>query len=196
MARGFADRLIPLEGTVSHSHGPGGGHSHEGTAFTTWLDMDLASAQALAVGEALGRLAPEHEAGFRQRLTALEQDLAALDARLQALGRGVGDRPLLFSHPVYQYLIRAYGLNGRSVNWEPNQPPTPAAWRELQELLAEHPASLMIWESEPLAETVRGLKNIGIDSVVFQTCANRPAAGDFISAMAENIASLEAYLSH
>ena len=39
------DRLIPLEDTVAHQHGPEGEHSHQGTAFTTWLDPKLAIAQ-------------------------------------------------------------------------------------------------------------------------------------------------------
>ena len=38
----LADQLIPVHDTVTHSHGPGGDHSHQGAAFTTWLDMDFA----------------------------------------------------------------------------------------------------------------------------------------------------------
>ena len=42
----FRDRYIQVDGAATHSHGPNGDHSHAGTAFTTWLDLELAHAQA------------------------------------------------------------------------------------------------------------------------------------------------------
>ena len=57
----ISDRLIPLEDSVQHQHGPEGEHSHEGTAFTTWLDPQLAIAQAEVVTSALVELVPSDE---------------------------------------------------------------------------------------------------------------------------------------
>ena len=42
----FADRLVPVEKAVTHSHGPEGEHVHGEVAFTTWLDPTLAIEQA------------------------------------------------------------------------------------------------------------------------------------------------------
>ncbi len=187
----LADSLIPVDDSVTHSHGPGGDHSHQGTAFTTWLDMELAVGQARAVFDALVRLRPENETDFRERLTELEKDLGGLDTRLKVVAERVGDQPLLFSHPVYQYLVRGYGLNGRSVHWEPDEIPGDDQWRELFELLGAHNAGWMIWEDEPLPEAASLLESMGIESLVFRPCGNRPAEGSLLSVMLENVATLE-----
>ena len=99
-------------------------------------------------------------------------------------------RPLVGSHPVYQYLARRYSLNLLSVHWEPDELPSEQAMRELRELLETHPAKWMLWEGEPLAETVRALAELGIESVVFDPCGNVPDAGDYLSVMRRNAANL------
>jgi zinc transport system substrate-binding protein len=99
---------------------------------------------------------------------------------------------MLFSHPVYQYLQRRYDIDGQSVHWEPDQEPTTSAWIALQQISTTHPASIMIWEDEPLAATADRLSDAGIRTVVFRTLAVRPDEGDYLSTMranAERIAS-------
>jgi zinc transport system substrate-binding protein len=147
--------------------------------------------QARAVFEALVRLLPDDESAFRERLLDLEEDLLALDKGLQAVAARIGDRPLLFSHPVYQYFERRYDLNGRSLHWEPQELPDDAEWRELSNRLAGHAAAWMIWEGEPHPEIVSRLERMGIRSLVFQPCANRPAQGDLLSVMQDNLRTLE-----
>jgi len=188
----LAAQLLPLEEKVTHSHGPEGAHEHGGWAFTTWLDPTLAAQQAQAVAAALIELRPEHHVAINERLGALEVDLGALDSRLGAAAEAVGDTPLVFSHPVYQYLVRRYGLNGAEVHWEPDEAPDGHAWDHLEELLESHPAKWMLWEGEPLEETVAGLAEIGVDSVVFDPCGNRPEDGDYLAVMTANAAALEA----
>jgi len=187
----LADKLIPLDDAVTHTHGPTGDHSHSGDAFTTWLDMELAIAQSRAVFNSLVGLRPERETEFRERLNDLERELGELDARLKVVAERIGSQPLLFSHPVYQYLAAAYGLHQRSLHWEPNEMPGDDQWRELADLLAVHTSAWMIWEDEPLADTVKRLEGMGIESVVFQPCGNRPAETDFMSVMRENVSALE-----
>jgi zinc transport system substrate-binding protein len=184
----FMERYLPLEGTLSHSHGPEGAHEHTGWAFTTWLDPTLAAEQAHAITVALSIDRPEHEEAIRERFSILESALLTLDARLQSAAASIGDEPILFSHPVYQYLERRYEFNGVSVHWEPDQAPK---LEELKRLLADHPAKWMVWEGEPLADTVQALEAIGVGSVVFDPCAKRPESGDFMSVMDGNAAALE-----
>jgi len=188
---GFQDQLIPLETDVTHSHGPEGAHTHTGKAFTTWLDPSLAVLQARAVKDAFAKARPDREAAFQQGFEALEADLRDLDQRLTTATAAIGDTPLLFSHPVYQYLIRRYGLNARSVHWEPDQPPTEAMWQELEELTAAHPTHWMVWEGEPAEATVKRLEAMGLGSLVYTPCANPPGEGDFLSVMRENAAGLD-----
>ena len=187
------DRLISVENAVTHSHGPGGEHSHTETAFTTWLDLDIALAQARATRDALVTVRPDDEAGFRERFAALEADLLALGQELEAVAALLGDRPLLFSHPVYQYLEKRYGLNGSSVHWEPEEMPADSQWNALRSVLRDHPATLMIWEGEPLPETRQRLTELGIESVVFAPAGNRPADGDWLDAMQAGAEALRGF---
>jgi len=189
----LVDRLVPLEGAVTHSHGGMGEHSHAGYATTLWLDPLLAAEQADAIAAAFTRERPGAAEAFAAGLAALRGDLAALDARLAAVASRIGDAPLLFSHPVYQYLARRYGLAGRSLHWDPAEVPGHFAWAGFEEKLDGHPARVMVWEAEPVAETAAELERRGIASVVFAPCAAAPAEGegDYLTVMNENASRLE-----
>ena len=193
-SRDFADRYIETTGGVTHSHGPGGNHSHGGTAFTTWLDLDQAAGQAQAVARAITAKRPEAQEQIEKNLAALKGELLALDARLAEISATAPSRPVLASHPVYQYLARRYGLKLRSVLWEPDAAPTPQQWRELEGILKEDPARLMLWEAPPAPDTASRLRALGVESIVFDPCSNRPATGDFADVMRANVERLaEAY---
>jgi zinc transport system substrate-binding protein len=192
---GFADRLLPVEGAVSHQHGPAGEHSHAGTAFTTWLDPTLAVQQARAVADAIGKHRPERAGELAASLAGLEADLLELDARLAKAALTLAGAPILFSHPVYQYLQHRYGLNARSLHWEPDEAPDAKAWRGLEALLAEHPARLVLWEGAPLPETRARLEELGLRSVVFDPGGRRTDTGDWLALMQQNVQRLEAALA-
>ena len=149
---GFSDSYINTEGEVTHSHGREGGHSHAGTAFTTWLDFRQAVKQAGAVRDALSRRMAERSDTFAANFLDLERDLLDLDTRLAGIVARDPEKPLIASHRVYQYLGRRYSLNLESVMWEPDAIPQETEWQGLAELREGHPAAWMLWESEPIAE--------------------------------------------
>lgn len=182
----ISNRFIEIEDAVRHSHGPGDEHSHGGVALTTWLNPELAIEQARSIHKAMIRLRPQFEADFDHNLELLENDLTALDQRLRDATAMVADQAVVFSHPVYQYLQRRYQLEGRAVDWEPSELPSAEQWKALAKLLEQHPAKWMIWEGEPKAETVERLAELGLESVVVSPCGNRPASGDWLSAMETN----------
>ena len=189
-SEGFEANFIAVAETGTHSHGPEGEHSHGGTAFTTWLDFRQAVRQAQAIREGLSRLLPAHRDGFEERYARLEGDLLDLDRELQGIAELAPARPLLASHPVYQYLARRYGLNLESVMWEPDALPDDGQWRELQSVLEGHAAGWMLWEGQPLPASVERLGALGVRILVFDPCGNRPEEGDFLSVMRENAAQL------
>ena len=184
-------RLIREEDEPTHSHGPDGDHSHADWAFTTWLDPTMAIAQAGAIRDALVITFPELTEDVNAHYTLLERDLKEVDTQLKDLLAQFGDAPLLFSHPVYQYLERRYLLNARSLHWEPDQVPGDADIAELREILAEHPAKIMLWEDYLLQMTVDLLEAEGVRSLVFRTANNRPDEGDYLDVMRDNVANLE-----
>jgi zinc transport system substrate-binding protein len=186
----WVDQIIAIDDAVTHTHGPGGEHVHGTQAFTTWLDPQLAIEQARAIALALTQRWPEHRQQFDAGFAALEKDLLELDAALERATRDGHDIPLVFSHPVYQYLERRYRLNGMSVHWEPDEEPDEAQWAELVELLKTHPAKCMVWEDQPLAATAERLSEMGLESVVFAPCGNAPESGNYLAVMQRNVKSL------
>jgi zinc transport system substrate-binding protein len=188
----FTDRLIDQPDPVIHTHGPEGEHEHGGFAFTTWIDPMLAILHAEAIRDAMSEQLPERAGVFAANFKALERDLREIDIRLDAAVAQAPDRPLLFSHPVYDYLIRRYGISGHSVHWEPDETPGTEQWRELEQLAEEHDVQVMVWEGDPLPSTVDELQTRGIRSVVFDPCANRPATGDLLSVLSANADALAA----
>ena len=182
----LGERLVPA-GTVTHSHGPGGDHDHGDLASHTWLDPTLASAQADAVADSLTGLIPGRREENMRGKAGLASDLGVLDEALAKAFGGWREAGVLYSHPVYQYLDARYALDGRSLVWEPGEGPGESGWRELERLLAQRRATVMIWEDTPLATTAETLQALGIQSVVFRTGAARPADGDYLDLMNDNL---------
>ncbi len=98
--------------------------------------------------------------------------------------------PVFVSHPVYQYWTRAYGLNVKSVHWEPDTLPSPEQWNQLEQLNIEHKAKWMLWEGEPIDASVKRLAAMGIQSATFSPCGNQPDNGDYLQVMRQNLAQL------
>ena len=187
--------MIEFDETVTHQHGPAGEHAHQGVAFTTWMDPGLASEQAAALAKAMQQLVPTQAEVFKNNLSVLQERLATTDRELADVFALLGERPILFSHPVYQYVQQRYGLNGVSLHWEPEVEPGTAAWIELQKLLQRHPAEIMLWEAEPLPATAARLAQLGVRSVVFQTASNRPEHSDYFEILSNNATQLSKALN-
>ena len=185
-SRSFVDRYLKNGEVVTHSHGPQGMHSHGLIDFNTWMDPQQAALQAQTIHDELVRLMPDAAKEFDANLEALEKDLADLDGLLAAISAQLGKEPLLASHPVYQYAARRYDWNLQAMHWEPDEMPTEAQWQELAAMHLKHPARLMIWEEEPLPAVAGRLRGMGVEPVAFETCANSPASGDYLSAMKAN----------
>ena len=189
-SRKYKNRYIIMEEVVTHSHGAEGKHAHESLAFTTWLDFELAAGQAKSIEKSLGRKSPGLKDTFMKNYAGLEADLLTLDREIKSVVQKDPAKPLVASHPVYDYLAKRYGLNLKSVHWEPDQVPTDMQLAELETLLRDHPAKCMIWEGEPVKESVERLNSLGINSVVFDPCGNMPEKDDFLSVMKKNIQNI------
>lgn len=183
------DRYLAVVGSVEHTHGPEGEHSHGEVAFTTWLDPTIAIAQATAVAEALKGLRPAERESIQINLERLIVDLEALDREL-ADAFGGSNRVLLASHPVYQYLARRYDLQLSSVHFEPDEAPSEQAWSDLERLRARGGANVMLWEAEPSPQTRERLASMGLQLVLFSPAGSLPDSGDYFSVMRDNVSNL------
>lgn len=192
-SKAFADKFLKTQGK-EHRHGDGTVHSHAGTAFTTWIDLSQAAMQAEAIAARFKQAQPDSAAKIDENLAALLADLSSLDGRLKAFGKAWGDKPLVASHPIYQYFARAYGLRIEGIEWEPEMKLKDSDLSDLKTILGKHPAQWMIWEDEPTAENVAAVETLGLKSVVFSPCANRPSEGDWLSTMKGNVERIEGLL--
>lgn len=191
----FKDNYIQIQQGDTHSHGGGGEHVHYGYAFTTWLDFKNAQAQAESIKDAFVSKRPEQKSVFEKNFAALKADLQKLDAEMTGVAENLPEIAIFASHPVYQYLGKAYGLDIYSEHWEPGEMPTEKQWGEFKHNLDHHPANLMLWEGDASDDVKNKLQDFKVSSVVFNPCGNTPAKGDFISVMRQNIKNLETYIA-
>ncbi len=175
------DQYIVTE-SITHSHGDGGEHSHEGLASYLWLDPMLAAAQAEAVAQALvGRdLIPQEE--VENQLNALRADLEQLDRQAETVFANMQGTKLIATHPRYQYMGRRYGLSVISLEWEAGATPDAEQLTALRTLIDQTGAKILIWEAEPSAKALRAASELGLQNIIFPTLVHPPEDGDFVSA--------------
>ena len=186
----FKNRYIIADDIITHSHGPGGKHAHESLAFTIWLDLGLAAKQAKAIAKAFIRKRPNRRETFQKNFESLEKELLDIDKGIKAVVSKDPAKLFIGSHPVYDYFARRYGIKMESVHWEPDEVPNDRQWIDLQKRIKAHPAKWMIWEGDPLKDSVEKLKTIGIQNLVFDPCGNAPDKGDFLGVMKQNVENL------
>jgi zinc transport system substrate-binding protein len=183
----FKDEFLLLKNVASHSHGPEGEHQHKGVAFTTWLDFELAIRQAEAIKDILIKKLPKERLVLDENFNKLREDLEGLDKKMLEGASQLKGVNVLGSHPVYQYLSRAYNLNIESVHFEPDVYPSDEQWRGLETIVDRSRKNLMLWEGHPNKKTENKLHELNIDILVFDPCANMPAEGNLFDVMGDNL---------
>ncbi len=194
-SRGFHDQWIVVKDAITHKHGPEGEHTHAGIASTTWLDPVLFGEQIHVVAQAIIKLLPDHREEILKREEKLDTELEQLDQQWKAATKKLEDRPLIASHPVYQYLARRYGWKLDSLHWEPDQKLTEKEWKQFDVLRKKNGANLMIWEAEPLDETKAELDKRGVGIAVIEPLGNGSPEEDVLEEMRANAKRFEAALS-
>jgi zinc transport system substrate-binding protein len=187
-SRPFEDELIELE-TVTHSHGPCGAHSHGGIDGHTWLDPVLAKAQAEEIRRAMASAFPDDADEFEKGFSSLAADLGELDRLLAGASEAYDGRPIVASHPSYNYLARRYGWKvvNPDVDLDPATAPGAAEIEAVRDAVAGRPARLILWERLPRGEAAKALEEeLGLRSVVFSTCEDEPGGLDYVEVMKGN----------
>ena len=169
------DQFIITE-SITHSHGEGEEHSHEGLASYVWLDPSLALAQAEAIGDALSARGIVPQDDLDESLATLRAEFEALDTETVAALADLNDVQMIATHPRYQYFARRYGVEITSLEWEAGAAPTDAELAELESVIADSGAGILIWEATPPAEAFDQTAALGLQNVVFPTLAH-PVGG-------------------
>ena len=108
-----------------------------------------------------------------------------MDQEATALGEELQGVTLITSHPIYQYLERAYGLDVKSVHWEYDEPVSAAQWAELDVILAETGKAVFVWEGPPLKDSAAGLAQHNLSGTIFYPAYIQRDA-DFLAVMRAN----------
>ncbi|MEM1077211.1 MAG: metal ABC transporter substrate-binding protein [Pseudomonadota bacterium] len=183
------DQFIVTE-SITHSHGDGGEHSHEGLAAYTWLDPMLAIAQAEAIASASvarGLVSAEKIAPKR---AALRAELTALDATAREALRNAQGVAMIATHPRYQYFGRRYALSITSLEWDAGAMPTEEELAELARFAEELDARVLIWEAEPPNGALQAAEELGLTNVVFAPGASTSSSGSFTDTFATAVADI------
>ena len=183
------DQFIVTE-SITHSHGEGAEHSHEGLASYTWLDPSLAIAQAEAVAAAITARNLVPAAEVESRLATLRSEFEALDMQAKSALAGLTDVPMIATHPRYQYFARRYDLSITSLEWDAGAMPTDAEVADLRALVESSGARVLIWEAEPPAAAFEITAEFGLQNVVFPTIAHGVEGHSFIQAYSGAIAAM------
>ena len=191
----FTESFIKIEEGATHSHGASGEHVHYGYAFTTWLDFKIAAGQAEAIKDAFIEKLPKHKAAISENFDELKSELTELDRSMVSIGNKLQGQTLFASHPVYQYLAQAYGLDIISEHWEPGEMPDDKQWDDFKHNLDHNTSNFMLWEGEPGQDIKDSLKSLGITTVLFGPCSNKPKASNFMEIMRENVKNMMVVIS-
>ncbi|MEM6727439.1 MAG: metal ABC transporter substrate-binding protein, partial [Pseudomonadota bacterium] len=188
-SRAIEDRFIVTE-SITHSHGDGGEHSHEGLASYTWLDPTLAAAQADAIAGALASRGLAAPNDVFAELAALTEELEALDAEAQEALSGARDVPIIATHPRYQYFAARYGLSITALEWDAGAEPTADELADLQAMMDETGARILIWEAAPPGDGADAACSLGLACVTFEPMAHAPSARTFADVFRKAIADI------
>lgn len=144
--------LIETEG-VTHSHGPGGEHSHGGIDPHTWSDPLSYLTQASEIADALSLLVDEAgQNAIQANLDELRAELEALDAEYREALAPLSDTPMASNHPSFNYLARRYGLEISALEFDPERAPDPDELASFESWSAGREAPILLWEAAPVED--------------------------------------------
>lgn len=136
--------------------------------------------------------------GLGAPAVAVRRDALIVDLRELALRYedGLADcrfHTAIVSHEAFGYLLGAYGLRQFGLSGlEPEGEPAADRLREAERLIADGVAGAIF--HEPTEEGLRVAENfagdLGVPALPLSTLESRPAAGDYLSVMEDNLESL------
>lgn len=185
--------LIRLSG-MSHSHGDGPAHTHEGLAAQVWLDFAAAAQQAGVIADALSARIPAQFDSFNQNLQLLKLDLEQLDERAKAIGRSLEGQSLLVAHSGMEYFARAYDVEVIEATIDSDIVPTPDQWRIIDSIIGNSKAHAIILQTMPSDAVISSLLERNISVVPFDAGVQLGENESFVLLMQGNLDRLEQIL--
>ncbi|WP_106850495.1 metal ABC transporter substrate-binding protein [Blastococcus sp. Marseille-P5729] len=184
-----------------HDHGDESGDDHAGHDHGDaldphiWLDPELMSSMAEAVKDHLVEIDPDHEEDYESNYEALNNELSQLDQDFTTGLAQCERTAIVTTHNAFGYLAKAYGLQQVGIAGLTDEDPSPQKLAEVKEFVEQNGITTIFYESgssDKYAETVS--QATGAQAGELNPLENQPESGDYLSAMKDNLAALQAAL--
>jgi len=171
-------------------------HDHGGTDVHVWLDPVNMSTMAALVSERFSALRPECSDTIAANTSALQAELADLDAQWQAGTAECRSRDLVTAHAAFGYLADRYGLTQRAISGlRPEAEPSPATIAEIADYVSSNGVETIYYEvlvDPAVAEVIAaetGARTARLDPIESLPVGS---PGDYLTIMRENLAAVRA----
>ncbi|WP_093167896.1 metal ABC transporter substrate-binding protein [Sinosporangium album] len=186
------DDAHPEEG---HSEGDGHDHSADGEQGHDphiWLDPSRLATVAVKLGDKLAEVDPAGAQGYRERAGAAAKELTTLDQEFTKGLATCGKRTIVTAHAAFAYLADRYKFEQVGISGiDPDSEPSPARLAQVAEVAKREKINTIFTEalvSPKVADVLA--REVGAKTGVLDPVESKPASGDYLSAMRQNLAAL------
>ena len=164
----------------------------------TWLSVENAMAEALAIKEALVKMDGENAAYYEANYEAYREKLEKLDTRYREELTGLSGDTIVVAHEAFGYLCQEYGLKQEAVEGlTADSEPDSARMKEIIDFCKEEEIKVIFFEelvSPKVANTIAS--EIGAETMVLNpieglTAEQEEEGLDYIGLMEENLEALK-----
>jgi zinc transport system substrate-binding protein len=186
-------KLVDAKGKKVAKEGKAGGLDPH-----VWLDPVLMSQLVGEVERGLAAADPKGAGTYEKNAQALQDRLAALDARYRDRLTGCTRDLLVTSHEAFGYLANRYGLRQEGVaGLSPDTEPDPARLGDLAQLAREHGVTTVFTEetvspriAQTLARDAGGLRTEVLSPLESLTKRERDDKADYFTLMDANLGKI------
>src|SRR5215208_4360510 len=186
-------KLVDAKGKKVAAEGKDGGLDPH-----VWLDPVLMSQLVVEVERGLAAADPNGTAAYERNAQALQEQLAALDARYRERLTGCARDLLVTSHEAFGYLASRYGLRQEGVaGLSPDAEPDPARLGELADLARDQGVTTVFTEkmvspriAQTLARDAGGLRTEVLSPLESLTKRERDDKADYFTLMDANLGKI------
>ncbi|MGE4618284.1 MAG: zinc ABC transporter substrate-binding protein, partial [Planctomycetota bacterium] len=167
VARNFKDQWIRYPAVVTHSHGPEGERSYEGSDGHTWIDPELLRLSAVSIRDRLVRLLPQHRKSLEDRWQQVDAVLSSLAIKISSISTETSVL-VLESGPHWGYPAARAGWSLKRIDLDPTGTFDPSLADTLSTLINKSSIRLLLWASTPSVDLATALsEQLQIESVVW-----------------------------
>ncbi|MFE3449105.1 metal ABC transporter substrate-binding protein [Nonomuraea sp. NPDC059194] len=172
------------------------GHEHE-VAYDPhlWLDPSRFAGVATKLGERLAAIDPAHAPAYKDRAAKAVAALTALDQEFAKGLAACSTRSIVTAHGAFGYLANRYRLKQVGITIDPEAEPSPARIAEVAKVAKAEKVTTIFTEalvSPKVAEVLA--TEVGAKTAVLDPLEGKPSGGDYLSAMRQNLSTLQAAL--